>query len=164
LGETSEEILGEKKWPHWLVEWLRFEQFTSQYEYTLLQLYQIAWVIPSNVRIVIVSFVSPCMLYLPTQQQSKGVNSSCLHTSTNNYTIMMKYHKCPNVNSTTARNIYIYNTFAAYATLGRTNIKHLTPSGYCTYQVLTFISSMYCPQSAFICFCMYIGTKSDSAL
>lgn len=47
--------------------------------------------------------------------------------------MMMKHHKCLNVNCTTAHDIYIYNTFAAYATLGRTNIKHLTPSDYYTY-------------------------------
>jgi hypothetical protein len=35
---------------------------------------------------------------------------------------MMKHHECLNVNSTTARNISIYNTSAAYTTLGRTNI------------------------------------------
>jgi len=61
------------------------------------------------------------------------MNSSRLHVNTNNYTMEMKHHKCLNVNCATAHNIYIYNTFAAYATLGRTNIKHLTPSGYYTY-------------------------------
>jgi hypothetical protein len=38
--------------------------------------------------------------------------------------MMMKHHKCLNVNSTAARNIYIYNTFAAYTTLGTTYIQH----------------------------------------
>lgn len=47
--------------------------------------------------------------------------------------MMKKHHKCPKVNCITAHNIYIYKTFAAYATLGRTNIKHLTPSDYYTY-------------------------------
>jgi len=47
--------------------------------------------------------------------------------------MMMNHHKCLNVNFTTAHNIYIYNIFAAYATLGRTYIKHSTPSGYYTH-------------------------------
>jgi hypothetical protein len=56
-----------------------------------------------------------------------------MHVSTNNNIMIMKHQQCQFVKSTTAQNTFILNTSGAYTTLGRTNIKHLTPSGYYTY-------------------------------